>query len=144
MSNRIFELKPSRDLHSGFFWRVNLNWKQLKAVASEEVEATLARLPAPLRERAGMLPVTFERIPNAGLQADGIEPDTLGLFVGPDFAEEGAVPMPPQIILFLENLRDFAEGDEDIFREEVTTTLLHELGHYLGLDEGDLMDRGLG
>ncbi len=112
-------------------------------MAADEVEATLARLPAPLREKAIRLPITFERIPNAGLQADGLAPDTLGLFVGPDFADEEAVPMPPQIILFLENLWDVAEGDADIFREEVETTLLHELGHYLGLDEGDLMDRGL-
>ena len=51
--------------------------------------------------------------------------------------------MPPQIILFLENLWDFAEGDESVFREEVATTLLHELGHYLGLDEDELTDRGL-
>jgi len=112
-------------------------------MAGDEVEATLARLPAPLREKAPRLPITFERIPNAGLQADGIAPDTLGLFVGPDFADEEAVPMPPQIILFLENLWDMAEGDADIFREEVATTLLHELGHYLGLDESDLTDRGL-
>jgi predicted Zn-dependent protease with MMP-like domain len=122
---------------------VDLNWKQLNAIAAEEIEATLAGLPAPLRDQAGKLPVTFERIPNAGLQSDGIAPDTLGLFAGPDFAEEGAVPMPPQIILFLENLWDFAEGDEEMFREEVATTLLHELGHYLGLDEDDLTDRGL-
>jgi predicted Zn-dependent protease with MMP-like domain len=119
------------------------NWSKLTAMAGDEVEATLARLPAPLREKATPLPITFERIPNAGLQADGIAQDTLGLFVGPDFADEEAVPMPPQIILFLENLWDVAEGDADIFREEVETTLLHELGHYLGLDEGDLMDRGL-
>jgi predicted Zn-dependent protease with MMP-like domain len=119
------------------------NWSKLTAMAGDEVEATLARLPAPLREKAIRLPITFERIPNAGLQADGIAPDTLGLFVGPDFADEEAGPMPPQIILFLENLWDVTEGDADIFREEVETTLLHELGHYLGLDEGDLMDRGL-
>jgi predicted Zn-dependent protease with MMP-like domain len=119
------------------------NWSKLTAMAGDEVEATLARLPAPLREKAPRLPITFERIPNAGLQADGIAPDTLGLFVGPDFADEEAVPMPPQIILFLENLWDMAEGDADIFREEVATTLLHELGHYLGLDESDLTDRGL-
>jgi predicted Zn-dependent protease with MMP-like domain len=43
----------------------------------------------------------------------------------------------------LENLRDFAEGDEVIFREEVRTTFLHELGHYLGLDEDELTERGL-
>ena len=74
------------------------------------MEATLAKLPEPLRERAEKLPVTFERVPNVDLQADGIEPDTLGLFTGPDFADEEHVPLPPQIILFLENLRDFAEA----------------------------------
>jgi len=118
-------------------------WDKLKKLALAEVEATLAELPAPLRERARQLPVTFERVPNRGLIADGIAPDTLGLFNGPEFAEEGVVPMPPQIILFLENLWDFAEGDEEIFCEEVHTTLLHELGHYLGLNENDLTERGL-
>jgi predicted Zn-dependent protease with MMP-like domain len=120
-----------------------VNWNELKTIANDEVEATLGRLPAPLRQQANKLPVTFERVPNVGLQADGIAPDTLGLFAGPDFATEGATPMPPQIILFLENLWDVAEGDEDFFRDEVATTLLHELGHYLGLDEADLTDRGL-
>jgi hypothetical protein len=68
-----------------------------------------------LRERAEQLPVTFERQPNADLQADGIEPDTLGLFTGPEFADEGNGPLPPQIILFLENLWNFSEGSEEIF-----------------------------
>jgi predicted Zn-dependent protease with MMP-like domain len=122
---------------------VNANWKKLQVLALAEVETTLAALPKPLRERAEKLPVTFERQPNAGLQTDGIEPDTLGLFTGPEFADEGNVPLPPQIILFLENIWDFAEGDEEIFRDEVHTTFLHELGHYLGLDEDELTERGL-
>ena len=122
---------------------VTLDWEKLCTMASDEVERTLTALPGPLRERAKQLPVTLERIPNAGLQADGIEPDTLGLFTGAEFAEEGQVPMPPQIILFLENLWDLAEGGEAVFREEVRTTFLHELGHYLGLDEDELTERGL-
>jgi predicted Zn-dependent protease with MMP-like domain len=120
-----------------------MSWKKLCAVAVAEVEATLEALPKPLRERAEKLPVTFERRPNTGLQADGIEPDTLGLFTGPEFANEENVPLPPQIILFLENLWEYAEAREEIFREEVRTTLLHELGHYLGLDEDELTQRGL-
>ena len=114
-------------------------------MAMAEVEATLAELPAPLRERAKELPVTFERVPHAGLIADGIEPDSLGLFTGPAFEDEEqtASPLPPQIILFLENLWDFSEEDEEIFCDEVHTTYLHELGHYLGLDEDELTDRGL-
>jgi predicted Zn-dependent protease with MMP-like domain len=122
---------------------VNLDWEKLCAVAWAEVEKTLAALPKPLRERAEKLPVTFERQPNVDLQAEGIEADTLGLFTGPEFADEENIPMPPQIILFLENIWDVAETDEKLFREEVRTTFLHELGHYLGLDEDDLTERGL-
>ena len=122
---------------------MNLNWKKLCAVASREVEGTLASLPKPLRERAKKLPVTLECRPNAGLRADGIESDTLGLFTGPEFADEGNVTLPPQIILFLENLWDLADRKEKAFRKEVRTTFLHELGHYLGLDEGELTERGL-
>lgn len=122
---------------------VNADWEKLKNLALAEIEATLAALPRPLREQAQKLPVTFERVPNAGLQADGIEADTLGLFTGAEFADEGAAVLPAQIILFLENLWEFADGDEEIFCEEVHTTFLHELGHFLGLGEDDLTERGL-
>jgi len=120
-----------------------LNWKKLCDMAAAEVEATLMSLPKPLQEKAKELPVAFERKPNAGLQADGIDEDVMGLFTGPEFADEGRVPMPPQIILFLENIWDEAEGMDEAFREEIRTTFLHELGHYLGLDEDDLAERGL-
>jgi predicted Zn-dependent protease with MMP-like domain len=122
---------------------VNLNWEKLCGMALSEIEETLTALPEPLRERAEKLPVIFERLPNAELQADGIEADTLGLFTGAEFVEENDVPLPPQIILYLENIWDAAETNEKRFREEVRTTFLHELGHYLGLDENDLIERGL-
>ena len=117
--------------------------EKLRRLALAEVEATLEALPAALRERARRLPVTFERRPNRALQAEGFAADTLGMFAGAEFTEEDTVPMPPQIILFLLNLWEFAEADEEIYREEVHTTYLHELGHYLGLNEDDLTERGL-
>jgi predicted Zn-dependent protease with MMP-like domain len=119
------------------------NWNKLRALALDGVAATLKALPEPLQARARLVPVTFEGVPNAGLQADGIAADTLGLFVGPDFADEESVPMPPQIILFLDNLWEQAEQEEGWFLDEVHTTYLHELGHYLGLDEDELTERGL-
>ena len=122
---------------------MDVQWNKLTALASDEVEAVLASLPKPLRRQAQQLPITLERIPNSDLQGEGVEADTLGLFVGPEFSDEESVPMPPQIILFLENLWDESGRDEEVFREEVATTLLHELGHYLGLNEDDLTDRGL-
>jgi predicted Zn-dependent protease with MMP-like domain len=122
---------------------VKTDWNKLQKLALEEVEATIEELPKPLREQARKLPVTFERVPNAGLQADGIESDTLGLFTGLEFADDGGTVLPSQIILFLENLWDFAEGDEEVFCDEVHTTFLHELGHFFGLGEDDLTERGL-
>jgi predicted Zn-dependent protease with MMP-like domain len=122
---------------------VKLDWEKLCAVALAEVEETLASLPEPLRARAEKLPVIFERQPNEELRADGIEADTLGLFTGAEFVEENDVPMPPQIILFLKNIWDVAETSEKRFCDEVRTTFLHELGHYLGLDEEELTERGL-
>ncbi len=121
------------------------DWDVVREIAAAEVEATLAELPVELRTPARALAVTFERIPNLGLREEGVLADTLGLFVGPAFSEEESSlsPLPPQIILFLENLWEYSEGDEEIFTEEVHTTFLHELGHYLGLDEDDLFARGL-
>lgn len=117
-------------------------WRRL---AEAEVAQTVARLPVPLRERARNLPLTYESYPSPELEEDGVEPDTLGLFVGEPWAEIGstAAPLPGQIILFLGNLRDYAADQEVAFREEVRTTYLHELGHYLGLDEDELTARGL-
>ena len=112
-------------------------------MASAEVEAVLSDLPETLRERIRELPITFEHKPSQDVQAEGIEQDTLGLFTGAEFAEEGHVPMPPQIILFLENIWDAAEGDEKVVQAEIRTTFLHEVGHFLGMDEDDLIERGL-
>lgn len=124
---------------------MKLDWDWLCELAQDEVGAIVEGLPDTLRVQASKLPLTLERKPGRDLVGDGIAPDTLGLFVGPEFAEEasGASPMPPRIILFLENIWEMAEQDEEIYLEEVHTTYLHELGHYLGLDEDDLYDRGL-
>ena len=121
-------------------------WDQLQATASDEVRQTLNRLPNELRSAARALPVTYEPMPGQDLIEDGLEDDTLGLFVGGDHDEEAHSVLPPRIILYLENLWLMVEeegGDEREYRREVRTTFLHELGHYLGLDEDDLVDRGL-
>jgi predicted Zn-dependent protease with MMP-like domain len=122
-----------------------MNFNQLQGIARSEVNAILAVLPKDLQVKAKPLPILYETLPGEELVADGIEPDTLGLFVGEPFPESasGAVQLPAEIILFLENIWELAEGDEEYYREEVRATYLHELGHYLGLDEEDLEERGL-
>jgi predicted Zn-dependent protease with MMP-like domain len=123
--------------------KADLDWEKLCALASAEVESTLWALPEALRKQAEKLPVMLECEPNKGLQEDGIEADTLGLFTGAEFVEENGASMPPQIILFLKNIWEFAERDEKRYCDEIQTTFMHELGHYLGLDENELGERGL-
>ena len=123
-----------------------MNQVALERMAKREVEALRLQLPREMARRAGEVPVVMlPRPTKAMVRDDGVDPDLLGLFVGPNCAEgvESGDPLPPEILLFLENLRDYAAGDEEIFREEVRVTYYHELGHYLGLEEGDLEDRGL-
>lgn len=122
-----------------------MNFHQLTAVAEQVVSAAQRRLPAEVRAAADRVPVCYEPHPNAGMLAEGWEPDILGLFVGHahrgELAEDS--PLPPQILLFLENIWDYAEADEEIYRDEIRLTYLHELGHYLGWDEDEIAERGL-
>ena len=122
-----------------------MNLVALERIAKVEVEKLRRQLPAAMAARAAEVPVVMLPRPTRAMVRDGVEPDLLGLFVGPNLAEgvESGDPLPPEILLFLENLRDYAEGDEAVFREEVRVTYYHELGHYLGLEEGELEDRGL-
>jgi len=118
---------------------------RLIAIAADTVGAAQRRLPPEIRALARGVAVHYERLAGADLLAEGFEPDILGLFTGSPYGTELShdAPSPPQILLFIESLWDFAEGDVDVFREEVRVTYLHELGHYLGWDEEELAARGL-
>jgi predicted Zn-dependent protease with MMP-like domain len=118
---------------------------QRTQVAADTVGAAQRQLPADIRALARGVAVHYEQTPGEDVIAEGFEPDILGLFTGSphgtEFSQE--TPAPPQILLYLDSLWDFAEGDVDVFREEVRVTYLHELGHYLGWDEDQLAARGL-
>jgi len=122
-----------------------MTFTQLATLAVDTVEATQRRLPAEIRALAATVAVHYEERPDADVLADGFEPDILGLFTGDPhgLSGESGHPLPAQIILYLANLWDFAEGDPAVFRDEVRLTYLHELGHFLGWDEDDVAARGL-
>ena len=103
-------------------------------------------LPAALQPMARQVPVVYHDWPSDAILGEEFEPDILGMFVGSPHGESTGDrnDLPAHILLFLENLWDYAEADEAIFRDEVRLTYLHELGHYFGWDEDDLEVRGLG
>lgn len=118
---------------------------QLTQIAADTVGAAQRQLPPAIRPLARGVAVHYERAPDADVIADGFPPDILGLFTGNPHGTEisHSDPAPPQILLYLDNLWDFAEEDVEAFREEVRLTYLHELGHYFGWDEDDIAARGL-
>jgi predicted Zn-dependent protease with MMP-like domain len=122
-----------------------MTFARLTQLAAETVSSTQRKLPPEIRVLAEAVPVHYERVPHDSVVAEGFEADILGLFTGnphgTEFSQEA--PAPPEILLYLENLQDLAEGDESVFREETRLTYLHELGHYLGWDEDELTARGL-
>ena len=120
----------------------NAPFSHLLKLASQEIEQTRSELPDPLRDALNGVATVLEEFPSTAHQADGVDSDQLGLFEGSD-ATNPASPQMPRIVLWLGNLWDMCEAEEDAYREEVRITFLHELGHYLGLDEGNLSARGL-
>ncbi|MBK8264614.1 MAG: metallopeptidase family protein [Nannocystis sp.] len=112
---------------------------------AEVAEEALARLPAPLRDRLGNVAIVLEDLPAWEVVATGFDPRALGMFEGPD--EHGQrsgeiAVMASRIVLFCANLlATFPDPDE--LAEEVEVTVLHEIGHYFGLDEDEVSSLGL-
>jgi predicted Zn-dependent protease with MMP-like domain len=120
-----------------------MDFETLSRWADEELKALIKVLPQDVRAAAEKLPVSMEEKPGAGAFDVELAGDELGLFEGPSAMEEEDPAEMPRIRLFLANLWEWVEEDEQDFRDEVGTTFLHELGHYLGWDEDEVAERGL-
>ena len=109
-------------------------------------EAALEELPARARALLQGVPIVIGEQPAEADVDAGFDPRALGLFSGtahPDDSSLGGQPGLTQIVLFRRCLERVA-GSEDELREEIRTTLLHETGHFFGMDDADLEEVGLG
>jgi predicted Zn-dependent protease with MMP-like domain len=123
----------------------DLEPETLERIASTAAE-TLATLPLPFRGRLGNVPVFLEDRPSEALVATGFDSRSLGLFSGPTYGELGESQLggqPPEITLFVRCLFDAFGLDETELFEQVRVTILHEIGHFFGLDEDRLAELGL-
>lgn len=114
------------------------------------MEESLEELPEAVRNYLKNIAIVVEDVPALEAVAKNdppLSPGSLGLFEGtPPSLAPGDDPwshFPSRITLFRRNI-EISCVDEDELRDLVSSTLLHEVGHYLGLDEEDLDDRGLG
>jgi predicted Zn-dependent protease with MMP-like domain len=115
--------------------RAEARLTQLRERAARVIEKTLAELPPPLAVEAGKVPCLLEAI-------SAEDPDLLGLYE--NFAPDEVSAARGPIILYLLAIEDYCRDEDLDFEDEVRLTFLHELGHHLGWNEGELEERGLG
>ncbi len=136
-------------------WRLDPeHYPQPRTLDDATIEAVvveaLRACPDEVREAVRNVPILLEELPSDEVCLSFDPPrspiDIVGLFSGPSLLERSfADPwsaVPATITLYRKNLERIA-SDRARLLEEVRITLLHEIGHYLGLSEEDLEARGL-
>jgi predicted Zn-dependent protease with MMP-like domain/Tfp pilus assembly protein PilF len=122
-----------------------LPWAVTEDRMEELVEAALAELPERAQKLLENVPVMVEALPSEEVVGDGFDPRGLGLFAGVPFPEQSTMGAPPHleaVFLYQRNIERVARSTSEV-EAEIRTTLLHETGHFFGLDEEDLAELGL-
>ncbi len=119
------------------------------AAFDSAVEDALASLPEPVRRYLSNVAIAVEDVPSDDdlLASDPpLSPAVLGLFRGASYGHKASMDpwshFPSSIVLYQRNLERFARSRAELI-EQIGVTLVHEVGHFLGLDEDDLWERGL-
>lgn len=113
-----------------------IDWDALFERAENIVNETVATLPDDVKAEAERVPCLFRQ-----WARDIYGRPALGLYTAfhaGHVSEEGGL-----IFIFAGDIFRECGGNEHNFADEVRRTYLHELGHHLGWDEGDLRRRGL-
>jgi len=106
------------------------------------VEEVLDSLPEEFRSRIRNVAVLVEDLPpNPPLTRAG-EPRRLllGLFHGIPMTKKSTFDLrtgPDYIVLYQKNIEAVCSGEAGI-REQIRRTVVHEFGHYFGMDEDQL------
>jgi predicted Zn-dependent protease with MMP-like domain len=112
------------------------------------VEEAIDTIPRKFAREVRNLAIVIEDEPSpelfAELEMDPEQDVLLGLYQGTPLPERGqwgyVNQLPDRITLFQNEIEDDAEGDEDEIIIAIGETLIHELGHYFGLEEDEIME----
>jgi predicted Zn-dependent protease with MMP-like domain len=120
-----------------------------RARFQELVAEALDALPHYFRERIHNVVVLVEDFPPGQRPLPGrrrpralqrSRPLIMGHFIGVPATQKSVfhLPMgPDRVVLYQKNIEAVCHTDAEV-REQVRLTLIHELGHYFGLDEDQL------
>ena len=111
------------------------------------VSQAIASLPFPIAERMKNVEVVVEDRPTrAELAMAGVEPPgtLFGLYTGTPITERDSsygMVLPDKITLYQRSIEEACRTGGEV-REQIRITLMHEIGHYFGLSEGELEEAG--
>lgn len=108
------------------------------------VEEVLDSLPREFRKRIRNVAILVEDLPPDQLSHPSKRPRRLllGLFHGVPTTRKSVFDLPigpDHIVLYQKNIEAVC-GSEAEVREQIRRTVIHELGHYFGMDENQLKD----
>jgi predicted Zn-dependent protease with MMP-like domain/Tfp pilus assembly protein PilF len=120
------------------------------AMITAVVEEAKRDLHPSVRNYLDQVAFVVEEVPSEALCREFDPPalpgELLGVFSGAALSDRAAddpwTQLPSTIVLFRRNLERLAHDREHLI-DELRVTVLHEVGHFLGLDEDDLEARGL-
>lgn len=111
------------------------------------VERAVTDLPEFFQEKLENIAIIVEDVPPPELEEEYRREGQLllGLYQGvprPDRSVWAHYPYPDVISIYQRNIEHVARTEEEIIRE-VQKTVMHEIGHYFGMDEDQLRELGL-
>ena len=116
--------------------------KRFKALVEEAIDSIPPRFSAEIKNVA----IVIEDVPSQDvLEEMEIGPDDvlLGLYQGVPLPERQWAhgnALPDRITLYQACIEEDCDGDADEIVVAIGETLIHELGHYFGLSEDEIME----
>jgi predicted Zn-dependent protease with MMP-like domain len=102
----------------------------------EQVQAALDELPPEIARALENVAIVIE-------EENPEEPDIYGTYDGFGPGVDHAGALPDRIVLYRRPLEEEFPREEDL-RREIRITVLHEIGHFFGLDEDRIRELGYG
>ncbi len=108
------------------------------------VEEVLDSLPLEFRKRIHNVAVLVEDLPRDqfALRAGGSGKLLLGLFHGVPTTKKSVFDLstgPDYVMLYQKNIEAVSSNEAEL-RHQIRLTVMHEFGHYFGMDEEQLKD----
>ena len=122
---------------------MRLSRKEFEKLVLAELEA----LPEAFQEALENIAIVVEDWPDRATMREfgvGRRDELFGAYLGtplPERAADYGNTLPDKICIYQKPLENFCRDEQEL-REQVHITLLHEIGHYFGLDEDRLAELG--